>query len=124
MEKEYSSFNEYLESIMTPNQMNILRHCLKLKEPIHISGQEGSGKSCLVNGLKSLGFKNITETYDEKNHMWRCNEIPLVEGLTVLVLKDSKANFKIRLSPKKVFERYRDELLEWVYELHTSDFLT
>lgn len=117
---QYLNFEDYLESMMSCEQVRILRICLRTGAPIHVIGCQGSGKSCLVDGLRKLGFRNITEPYSRE--LLQPDTIPMEkEGLVVLLLKDSKAYFPIDEYPSEVFQRFREDIVDWVYGLGNDD---
>ncbi len=111
---EKVNFENYLLTMLTPIQIEILRLCLATNSPIHVYGPQGSGKTMLVTGLRSIGFKNITEPVDCDPTVLGPMTIPFYkEGLTTLRLNERPP--EIQLQKTIPFEGHEDEIKDWVF---------
>lgn len=108
-------FKNYLLTMFTETQVEILRICLKNDSPVHIYGPQGSGKTMLVDGLRKLGFNNISEPGDANFELMEdAYSIPIdKENLTALRIKKGPIE---KLLPKdEPFKGLEDEIMAWIY---------
>lgn len=94
MTKEERIFRQYLESMLTYTQRDILAICLKRHTPVCFYGS-GLGKSTLVKILRDAGFENVYAPEDCgcNNAQWSVLDKP---GAIALCMK--KGSFDRPLS--------------------------
>ena len=109
------TFKNYLLSMFTETQTEVLKICLRDNSPVHIYGPQGSGKTMLAEGLRYIGFQNISEPGDANFELTGgAFSIPIdKEDLTVLRTKKGPIE---KLLPKdEPFKGLEDEIMARVY---------
>ena len=109
------TFKNYLLSMFTETQTEVLKICLRDNSPVHIYGPQGSGKTMLAEGLRYIGFQNISEPGNfAEDYAIGPDYIPLdIEDLTVLRTKGKP--FEKNLEDSDPFSGKEDEIMAWVY---------
>ena len=110
-------FEKYLNTMFSDTQVEILRLCLKNNSPIHIYGPQGSGKTMLVDGLKSVGFNNISKPGNlAEEYPTGPDYIPVdVENITALRIKERSS--ELWIEKQTPFRGHAEETRNWVYSL-------
>lgn len=108
------NFKNYLLSMFTETQTEVLRICLRDNSPVHIYGPQGSGKTMLAEGLRYIGFENISEPGNfAEDYTIGPDYIPLdIEDLTVLRTKGKP--FEKPLPKDEPFKGREAEIIAWV----------
>lgn len=109
------SFKNYLLSMFTETQTEVLRICLRDNSPVHIYGPQGSGKTMLAEGLRNIGFQNISEPGDANFELMEgAFSIPISkEDLTVLRTKIGP--IEKPLPKDEPFKGLEDEIMAWIF---------
>lgn len=84
MSEYYESVEEYLLSILTETQVEILKRCLIEKSPVAFYG-EGIGKSTAAKILKNY-FDGV---YAPEDAGLDCTSIPLMDGCIALCVRNN-----------------------------------
>lgn len=109
------NFKNYLLSMLTETQVEVLRICLRDNSPVHIYGPQGSGKTMLVEGLRKLGFQNITEPCDIDFEL-------IASSYSIPISKEELTALRLNKRPSDVwverhipFEGHEDEIMAWIF---------
>ena len=60
-ENKIVTFEEYLEEMLSPDDIEFLKMTKKLHAPVIITGEECTGKTTLTRILRDHGYKNVWE---------------------------------------------------------------
>ena len=109
------TFKNYLLSMFTETQTEVLRICLKDNSPIHVYGPQGSGKTMLVEGLRYIGFENISEPGDFAEDYGTGPDYIPISVCNLTALRTKGIPFKKDLDDSAPFAGNEDEVMAWVY---------